>query len=272
MTKIDVMGTALAYDDTGDPSRAGATGTPVVLLHAGIADRRMWRHQVAALAHRHRVLAPDLPGYGQSALPAGPFAHHDDVVGLIDALGIEQAALVGCSFGGAVAIDAALAHPDRISALALFDTAVSGHRLSDEAKALWESTIGEVDEDDLDAVAAAEVRFFVVGPGRQPAQVDPALLRFAEEMDRHALAAEQALAAVPTSELDPPALGRLGELRVPVLVGVGAYDVPDFKRLADRVAAAVPGAVRLPDIPNAAHLAPLEQPGPVNAALLDFLT
>ncbi|HEX7746309.1 MAG TPA: alpha/beta fold hydrolase, partial [Micromonosporaceae bacterium] len=86
MLKIDVTGTMLAYDDTDATEGASETGgRPVVLLHAGIADRRMWRHQVAALAHRHRVLAPDLSGYGESALPAGPFAHHDDVVGLIDA-------------------------------------------------------------------------------------------------------------------------------------------------------------------------------------------
>jgi 3-oxoadipate enol-lactonase len=279
VAKIEVAGTVLAYDDTGaagGTSDTGAAGTgdaaaPIVLLHAGIADRRMWQRQVAALAHRNRVLALDLPGYGESSLPRRPFSFYDTVVEFLAELDLERAAFVGCSFGGAVAIDIALAHPDRVTALGLFGTAVSGHRLSDETHALWHSTVGDVAEDDLDAMAAAEVRFFVVGPGRPPDQVDPALLQIAEQMDRRALAAEQALKAVPTISLDPPALGRLEELRVPVLVGVGAFDVPDFQRLADRVAASVPGAVRLPDIANAAHLAPLEQPGPVNAALLNFL-
>lgn len=261
---IEVNGTRLAYDDSG-------SGTPVVLLHAGIADRRMWREQVGALAARHRVIALDLRGYGESELPPAPFAHHGDVVGLLDALGVEAAALVGCSFGGAVAIDTALAYPDRVTALALLGTAVSGHRWSDEANDLWDTLVGDVEPDDLAANAAAEVRFWVVGPGRRPEDVDPHLIAFAHEMDLRALAAERALSAVDAADLDPPAIGRLGELRMPVLATAGAADVPDINRLADRIAAEAPRAVRLPDIPDAGHLLPLERPTEVNAALLDFL-
>ncbi|MGN9776068.1 alpha/beta fold hydrolase [Micromonospora sp. H33] len=264
MAKIMVNGARLAYDDTGD-------GTPVVLLHAGIADRRMWREQVDALASRHRVIALDLRGYGESGLPPAPFANHDDLAGLLAALGIERAALVGCSFGGAVAIDTALAHPHRVTALALLGAAVSGNRWSDEANDLWDSLIGEVDPDDVPANAAAEVRFWVVGPGRRPEDVDPDLIAFAHQLDLRALAAEQALSAVEVTDLDPPAIGRLGELRMPVLVTAGAADLPDVSRLADRIAAEAPEAVRLPDVPDAGHLLPLERPEPVNAALRDFL-
>ncbi|MCM0674581.1 alpha/beta hydrolase [Micromonospora phytophila] len=264
MTKIEVNGALLAYDDTG-------SGTPVVLLHAGIADRRMWREQTAVLAARHRVIVPDLRGYGDSELPPAPFAHHDDVVGLLDALGIARAALVGCSFGGAVAIDTALAHPERVAALALLGAAVSGNEWSEEANNLWETLVGEVDPEDFAATAAGEVRFWVVGPGRRPEDVDPELVAFAQEMDQRALAAELALSAVDVAELDPPAIGRLAELRMPVLVNAGAADVPDISRLADRIAAEAPGAIRLSDVPDAAHLLPLERPAPVNAALLDFL-
>ncbi|MFJ6195914.1 alpha/beta fold hydrolase [Micromonospora sp. NPDC092111] len=262
--KLDINGTTLAYDESG-------SGSPVLLLHAGIADRRMWHGVLPALADRHRVIALDLRGYGDSALPPDPFAHHDDVVAALDALGIAQAALVGCSFGGAVAVDTALAYPDRVSALALFGAAVSGHEWSEETEELWERLVGEVDPEDLAASAAGEVRFWVVGPHRRPEDVDPALVTFAEELDRRALAAEQALSAVDVAELDPPAIDRLGELRLPVLVTAGAADVPDIVRLADRIAAEVPGAVRLPDVPDAAHLLPLERPEPVATALRDFL-
>ncbi|MEV1330225.1 alpha/beta hydrolase [Micromonospora costi] len=264
MTKIEVNGAVLAYDEAGE-------GSPVVLLHAGIADRRMWREQVDALAARHRVLALDLRGYGESELPPTPFAHHDDVVGLLDALGLPRAALVGCSFGGKVAVDTALTHPDRVSALALFGAPVSGNEWSEETEQLWEELVGDVDQEDFTATAAGEVRFWVVGPTRRPEDVDPELIRFAEEMDRRALAAELALSAVEIGELDPPAINRLGELRVPVLAGAGADDLADIRRLADRIADEAPGGVRMPDIPDAAHLAPLERPEPVNAALLDFL-
>ncbi|TWG23131.1 pimeloyl-ACP methyl ester carboxylesterase [Micromonospora palomenae] len=261
---IDINGARLAYDDLG-------SGSPVLLLHAGIADRRMWRHLAPALAERHRVIALDLRGYGDSELPPASFAHHDDVVAVLDALGIDRAALVGCSFGGAVAIDTALTHPKRVSALALFGSAVAGNQWSEEAEQLWETLVGEVDPEDFAASAAGEVRFWVVGPGRRPEDVDPGLVAFAEEMDQRALAAEQALSAVEVDDLDPPAIERLGELRLPVLVTAGAADVPDISRLADRIAAEVPGAVRLPDMPDAAHLLPLERPEAVDAALRDFL-
>ncbi|WP_405091381.1 alpha/beta hydrolase [Micromonospora sp. NBC_01392] len=264
MTKIEINGATLAYDEAG-------SGSAVVLLHAGIADRRMWRDQVPALAARHRVIVPDLRGYGESELPPEPFAHHDDVVGLLDALGVERAALVGCSFGGRVAVDTALAHPDRVSALALFGAPLSGHEWSEETEQLWENLVGDVDPEDFGATAAGEVRFWVVGPSRQPADVDPELIRFAEEMDRRALAAEQALSAIEVGELDPPAVDRLGELRMPVLAAAGADDIPDIRRLADRIAAEAPHGVRLPDIPNAAHLFPLEHPTEVNTALRTFL-
>ncbi len=264
MPTINVNGARLAYDDTG-------AGTAVVLLHAGIADRRMWHGQLDVLADRHRVINLDLRGYGESELPGSAFAHHDDVAGLLDALAIDQAILVGCSFGGAVAINTALAHPDRVSALALFGTAVSGHKWSEQANDLWEALVGEVDPEDFEATAEAEVRFWVVGPARQPEEVDPKLLSLAREMDRRALAAEMALSAVPVTELDPPAIERLSQLRIPVLVTAGAADVPDISRLADRIAEQVPGALRLPDVPDAGHLLPLEHPAWVNQALLAFL-
>lgn len=265
MHKITVNEALLAYDEAG-------TGSPVVLLHAGIADRRMWRGVVPALAARHRVIVPDLRGYGDSELPPAPFTHHDDVIGLLDALDVPRAALVGCSFGGSVAVDTALAHPDRVTALALFDTAVSGNEWSEEANDLWDDLVGEVDPDDFVAGAAGEVRFWVVGPGRQPADVEPELLAFAQEMDQRALAAELALGAVEVGELTPPAIGRLGELKMSVLVTAGAADVPDIRRLADRIAAEAPHATRLPDVPDAAHLLPLERPEAVATALLDFLS
>jgi pimeloyl-ACP methyl ester carboxylesterase len=261
---VEVQETTLAYDDVGD-------GAVVVLLHAGIADRRMWRHQVAALRGSRRVLTVDLPGYGESGLPAGLYANHDAVAGLLDQLDIEQAALVGCSLGGAVAIDTALAHAERVSALALLGSAVSGHPWSEEFKEMHQSLFADIAEDDLDAIMEAEVDLWVVGPEREPADLDPEFLTFASQMDRWALAAEAALDGVPTRELTPAAIGRLGEIQVPTLVAVGAADVPEIRRLADRIAAEVPQARRLPDVPDAAHLLPLERPGAVNPALLAFL-
>jgi 3-oxoadipate enol-lactonase len=265
MPTLELDGVALAYDVDGD-------GPVVVFLHAGIADRRMWQPVAAELARRgYRAIRYDLTGYGDSGLPAQPFAHYDHLAGFLDALGIARAVLVGCSFGGAVAIDTALAHPGRVSALALVGAAVRGHVWSDEFHRLWDALIGDVDEEDLDASAAAEVRFWVVGPDRQPNHLEPRFLAFAREMDRRALAGEELLDQLGVRELEPPAAGRLAEIQVPTLVMAGAADVPEIRRLADRLAAEIPQARRLPDIPDAAHLLPLERPEPVAAALLDFL-
>ena len=261
---IDVDGVPVAYDDVGE-------GPAVLLLHAGIADRRMWQHELTALRERCRVLNVDLPGYGDSGLPRDGYANHDAVTGLLDALDVKQAALVGCSLGGAVAIDTALASPDRVGALALFAPAVSGHRWSEEFRELAQSLFAGVDEEDLEAIARAEVDLWVVGPDREPGDLDPAFLRFALELNVRAVRAEAALDAVSSVALEPAAVGRLGEIQVPTLVTVGAADVPEMHRLADQIAASMPRARRLPDVPDAAHLLPLERPDVVNPILQTFL-
>lgn len=166
MPTIELEGVPLAYDDVGQ-------GPVVVLLHAGIADRRMWRHQVTALRDRYRVLNVDLPGYGDCGLPLDGYANHDAIAGLLGALDVERAALVGCSFGGAVAVDTALAYPARMGALALLAPAVSGYPWSHEFRELQQAMFADIDEQDGEAVARAEVRLWVIGPSREPTDLDP---------------------------------------------------------------------------------------------------
>ena len=103
----------LPYDELGD-------GPALVLLHAGIADRRMWAEHLEPLAVAgRRVIAVDLPGFGEAVQEAGPVAHWEDVAETMDELGVERAALVGSSFGAAVALRVAAVHPQRVSALIL---------------------------------------------------------------------------------------------------------------------------------------------------------
>lgn len=110
----------LAYDEAG-------SGPAVVLVHAGLADRRMWDHQFDVLAERYRVVRYDLRGYGASGDADGTGTHHEDLLALMDALGIERAALVGCSYGGMYAVDSALTAPERVTSLALICSGMSGH-------------------------------------------------------------------------------------------------------------------------------------------------
>src|SRR3954462_9445313 len=122
MAMIEVGGTAFGYDEAGE-------GPAVVLLHAAIGDRRMWDAQFAALAATHRVIRYDRRGFGETAGGPGEFAHCEDLLALLDARGIEQAALVGASMGGACALDAALAAPERITRLVLLGSGPRGGTL-----------------------------------------------------------------------------------------------------------------------------------------------
>ena len=105
--------------------REGA-GFPVIFLHAGVADSRMWEAQAGAFTQQFEVVRPDLRGFGQSELPPIPWSPVQDLLGLIDELGLKPAHLIGCSLGGSVAIDFALDHPDRISKLVLVGSAIGG--------------------------------------------------------------------------------------------------------------------------------------------------
>ena len=93
------------------------SGPAVVLLHEGIADSRMWVHQLPVLEPELTVVRIDQRGFGRSPLPSGRFSHVDDVVSVLDELGLERASVVGASFGGRVALELAGAHPERVERL-----------------------------------------------------------------------------------------------------------------------------------------------------------
>ena len=121
--------------------RSGA-GFPVVFLHAGVADSRMWEPQAAGLAEHFDVITPDMRGFGDSELPAGAWSPTADVLALMDALSLRQAPhLIGCSIGGRTAIDFALEHPERVSKLVLVGAGVLAVGLAGRA-ALRQTTVG----------------------------------------------------------------------------------------------------------------------------------
>jgi pimeloyl-ACP methyl ester carboxylesterase len=93
----EINGALLRYEIAGD-------GAPVVLLHAGVADSRMWEDQVGLFSERHRVLRYDMRGFGSSSFPAGSFSFAADLLALMDYAGIDRAALVGASMGANVAL------------------------------------------------------------------------------------------------------------------------------------------------------------------------
>lgn len=156
----------LDYETAGE-------GQPLVLIHAGIADRRMWETQVEPFATHFQVVRYDMRGFGQSSVATGRYAHYQDLADLLDHLGIAQAVLVGYSKGGAVAIDFALAYPERVKALVLVASAV--HGLQIETNPLPQESALEAAEEagDLPLVSELEVQVWIDG-GRKASQLLPA--------------------------------------------------------------------------------------------------
>ena len=219
------------------------------------------------------MLAPDLRGFGDEPFPDGDYSYTDDLVELLDREEVEVASVVGASNGGRIAIDLALAHPERVSALVLAAPALGGWEWSQEVQAYGEREDALFEAGDLDATVELNLVMWVDGHGRSPGEVDAQVRELVGKMQRRALEhAAQAFAAEPCPverRLQPPAIERLGELRVPILVVLGGRDVPDFaaigKRLADEASA------RVEVFEDAAHLPSLEQPERFAGLVLEFV-
>ena len=254
--------------------RGGPTGAlPVVLLHAGVADRRMWDPQWAALTAVRDVVRPDLHGFGESGTPpTGPLDPVGDVVRLLDALGIERAHLVGASFGAGVAATLAVVHPDRVASLLLAPP--GGDLLTERTADLEDFITAErtaLAAHDLDAATQANIDAWVVGPGRDASAVDPAVIEAVRTM-QHAVfvLGETWPEDVDEVELDPPVTDRLDEIACPTTVLVGGHDLEASRAAADLVVGLVPGATRV-DWPDVAHLPSMERPDDFTALLLAHL-
>ncbi|MEP6978657.1 MAG: alpha/beta hydrolase [Thermoleophilia bacterium] len=257
MSVAELNGARIAYDVTG-------SGPVVTLIHAGIADRRMWRDAVPALADEFTVLTYDQRGFGDSTLPSGPATYTDDLRALLEHVDIERTVLVGVSMGGRTALELTLLHPERVSHLVLVGAGLPDWAWSAEMQRADEEETAAFDAGDFERAIRGNVEFWI---GSASSEVRD----LSAEMQRRAFAIP-----VPDPEpsspppLDPPASQRLSEIDVPTLVVVGENDVDDFKQIAGALAEGIPGARKV-TMTDTAHLPPLEHPEEFNRILLDFL-
>jgi pimeloyl-ACP methyl ester carboxylesterase len=251
----------LSHDDSG-------SGPPVLLLHSGVTDRRMWDPIVPALSHSFRVIRPDLRGFGDSAQPGEEYADADDLDALLDHLGVDSAAVVGSSYGGRVAMELATAHPGRVSSLVLLCPAYRGLDPSGADAAALEAFGDEegrlLEAGDVDAAVALNVQTWL-GP-----EAGAEVRERVAQMQRRAF--EVQLAA---DEQDPPPSMRRIEvdptaLTVDTLVVSGEHDLGHFRTVARHLAERIPGAEWV-ELDWAGHLPSLERPDVVLALLLDVL-
>lgn len=240
----------------------------VLLLHAGIADSRMWAPQLEPLGAEHRLLVPDLPGYGETLLEPGEIAYVEHVAALLERPG----AVIGCSFGAKIAIELAVDRPQLVERLVVIGAPpLPGTDWSNRAQAGFAEEEDALERGDLDAAADANVRMWIDGPRRAPEEVDPAVRGLVHQMTVRSFELQLPLGdQVSARWIDPPPNGRLGEITAPTLIVVGEEDVPDILATADLLEREIPDA-RTVVIEGAAHLPGLERPDELNRLLLDFL-
>ncbi|GID91442.1 alpha/beta fold hydrolase [Amorphoplanes digitatis] len=257
----------IAYDHT-----VGTNGLPIVLIHAGVADRRMWDPQWDVLGSEHDVVRLDLRGFGEStAAPQGSLSHVDDVLSTLSHLGVGRCHLVGSSLGAGVAFEVTLTAPQLVQSLLLCPPGGSLlAELTDDLKAFFDAEKSALAVGDIDAAVEANIASWVVGPRRDASQVDPGFQDVVRRMQRRAFEATASWADVDEVELNPPALDRLDEIKAPTLVLVGGHDLATTRDSADRVCAGLT-QVRRVDWPDVAHLPSLEQPDRFLALLLDWV-
>ncbi|MFJ8357283.1 alpha/beta fold hydrolase [Streptomyces sp. NPDC093984] len=252
----------LAYRDEG-------AGAPLVLLHGGFLDHRMWDDQIPVFARTHRVIALDARGHGASSNATGPFRHTDDLAALLRHLGTGPATLVGLSMGGAIAVDTALEHPDLVRALVVSGVGTSEPDFQDPwtqaANSAYWHALGA---GDIDAFLDAFARF-IHGPQRTAEDVDPEVDRRVREMARGTISKhtrDEPDHQVPVTDT----WARAATIEVPVLAVNGGADSPDHIRMAERLVRTVAHG-RATVVEGTGHYPNMERPDAFNAIARDFL-
>jgi pimeloyl-ACP methyl ester carboxylesterase len=247
---VQVNGARLWVEEAG-------AGPAVLLVHGGLGDLRLWEPQARALADSFRVVRYDLRFWGCSESPGMEFSSIDDLVGVLDALGIERAAVVGLSLGGGLALDAALAHPERFWALVHVAAGVTGipvNPYSAEQEAAYEAA-----EERGDVETMMEIDFAVWAP-----------LGATDEYRELWRVTPDARGIPDGTQPRPRPDARLEDVAVPTLVIVPEHDPPEQRAVSEEAARRIPGA-RLARV-DSDHYLTLREPEHVGELIREFLT
>lgn len=267
----EVNGTTLYYEVAG-------AGHPFVLVHGHLLDRRSWDEQFGVFAQRYRVMRYDQRGFGDSGLitRGEPYSDRQDLYELLKFLDIESAYLMGVSGGGALAIDFTLEYPEMVDALIPVTAGVSGFHPSEEmlkqhpeVVRMYTSMEEAFEQHDIARAVEISLELWTDGPGRLPGQAAPDVRERVREMTMRNWSRpdDEAQAETPPLPLEPPAIGRLSQIRVPTLIILGEWDGPNP---LDQLAADIPGAKKV-IMDETAHHPFMEKPVEFNQIVLDFL-
>jgi len=261
---IEVDGGRLFYEVEGD-------GHPLLLIHGGLGDLRMWEGQVPVFAERYRVIRYDTRGIGRTETDDVEFSDHADAAAVLDHFGADSAYVIGQSRGGMIALDLAIARPDRVDALVSVAVGVGGYQaeLPEGVEAPpWDEMERIYEAKDWEALAELETKVWVDGWGQPSDRVDSSLREKVHGWILASMQAEKPWGK--PQQLDPPAAERLGEVDIPTLVLIGQVDEPAAVLAERDLASSVAGA-QVVEFPGVAHMIHLEEPQRCNELVLEFL-
>lgn len=246
---------------------AGPQDAPVLIFNHSLAtSRAMWRAQVAAFAPRYRVVTFDMRGHGESAAPDFPYTLDmlaDDVVGVLDCLGVERPAIfVGISIGGMIGQSLGLRHAQRFRALVLASTT---SRVPPEGRAMWDQRIEAIRRDGVEGQVQPTLERWLSAEFRAR---DPETTRWVADMIRGTPAAGMIGCGHAIKVLDYTE--QLQRIALPTLIVAGEKDPGTPVAASEAIQARIKGS-RLEVIPGCLHQAPIEAPGAFNRILADFL-
>lgn len=254
-----VNGARLFYEVKG-------SGEPVVLIHGGQLDSRMWDDQFDLVAREFRVLRYDVRGYGASSSPDRLYSDREDLAALLDYVGMRKVHLVGLSLGGRISIDLAVDRPERVASLALAGPGLAGFDFPDpEGDKRWWALIQAARDEGVEKVTELWLKDPFMAPAMENPRLASRLRRLALENDRDWLA--NPILQRPPS---PRPAKRLAEIKAPTLLILGDRDVPRIKAVVETLAKEVSGARKVV-IAGAGHMVSMEKPEEFNRALLEFL-
>jgi 2-hydroxy-6-oxonona-2,4-dienedioate hydrolase len=250
---------------------AAGEGTPLVMIHAGVADSRQWNNEFAFFSQSYQVIRYDMRGYGKSEPVDGEFSHIDDLVLLLDTLEIHSPFIImGCSMGGGLAMDFALTHPLRVKALIMVDSGPSGLDLDVPAPSKFAEAEQAFEAGDLDLLAEIETQIWFDGTGRTPVQVNQTMRKLLYDMNRLALSHEFKNLGKRKPNIQTPAFERIESLKIPVLIIVGKHDTPYILAAADFMNERIKSSRKI-IMEDAAHLPNMDQPQEFQRVVKEFM-
>ena len=266
-SSLDTKSGFAPSSDTQIYFETAGSGPPLIFLHAGVSDLRMWDPQFDLFARRFWVVRYDHRGLGKTRPIHTPFMLHEDLLSVMRHLGIARASLVGCSMGGTTAVDFALAYPDMVDSLVLSGAGISGWTWSPGIEKMLTEMLRRVAARDIEGARQINEELWLDGP-RDAGSIDPIYRARARKLFADNFRPERwTIQPQPPS---PPSIERLAEIKAPTLIMIGDCDAPDLLKIANLLASKIAGARKV-TIQNAAHMPNLEHPEQFNQLLTDFL-